>query len=357
MPFYQNLKVKNKDGSENPTDKRTVERLLELRKEVKKQGIPERTLNKTLLLATWNIRDFDKPIFGSRLQESYYYIAEIISHFDIVAIQEVYKDLTGLNNLMRILGSEWNYLFSDVTEGNQGNDECMAFVYDTRKVRFGGLAGEMVLPPNPDGTPASQIWRTPMICGFRAEWAKFMLCSVHILWGKGSGDSPPDRVAEIEKVAQFLKRRTEDETAWARKLILVGDFNIAKNTDPTFKPLADAGFKMPDLLKDIHTNALKNKQYDKIVFREKENSLNFLKGGAFDFYEVVYKKSDEVVYEPFMGKSYSVKSDGTARTPKQKSDYYEDWRTHQMSDHLPLWVEFEIDFADEYLEDKLKGEN
>ena len=30
--------------------------------------------------------------------------------------------------------------------------------------------------------------------------------------------------------------------------------------------------------------------------------------------------------------------------------YYHKWRTFQMSDHLPLWVELEIDFSNEYLE-------
>ena len=28
---------------------------------------------------------------------------------------------------------------------------------------------------------------------------------------------------------------------------------------------------------------------------------------------------------------------------------YSAWRTHQMSDHLPMWVELHIDFADDYL--------
>jgi len=29
--------------------------------------------------------------------------------------------------------------------------------------------------------------------------------------------------------------------------------------------------------------------------------------------------------------------------------YYTEWRTFQMSDHLPLWVELKIDFSNEYL--------
>ncbi len=28
---------------------------------------------------------------------------------------------------------------------------------------------------------------------------------------------------------------------------------------------------------------------------------------------------------------------------------YSRWRTHQMSDHLPMWVELHVDFSEEYL--------
>ena len=30
--------------------------------------------------------------------------------------------------------------------------------------------------------------------------------------------------------------------------------------------------------------------------------------------------------------------------------YLKKWRTWQMSDHLPMWIELEIDFSDSYLE-------
>ncbi len=39
------------------------------------------------------------------------------------------------------------YVVSDVTVGTAGNGERLAFLYDRRKVRFDGLAGELVLPP------------------------------------------------------------------------------------------------------------------------------------------------------------------------------------------------------------------
>src|SRR6478609_3086903 len=50
--------------------------------------IPPRSLDKTMRLATWNIREFDSPAYGDRIDDAYYFIAEIISRFDLVAIQE-----------------------------------------------------------------------------------------------------------------------------------------------------------------------------------------------------------------------------------------------------------------------------
>jgi hypothetical protein len=38
---------------------------------------------------------------------------------------------------------------------------------------------------------------------------------------------------------------------------------------------------------------------------------------------------------------------------KDPGTYYRQWRTFQMSDHLPMWVEIGIDFSDAYLERKL----
>jgi len=73
-----------------------------------------------------------------------------------VAIQEVREDLSAIEQLKYILGDEsWDYILTDVTEGRRGNRERMAFLYDAKKVRFGGLAGEIVLPEGRARTGAS----------------------------------------------------------------------------------------------------------------------------------------------------------------------------------------------------------
>ena len=353
MPFYRNIDESTEEGQ------RTLARLLNLRAALDAE-IPKRTFQETLLLATWNIRDFDKPTFDFRLDESIYYIAEIIDRFDIVAVQEVYKDLTGLRRVIDVLGGYWKYVISDVTEGDRGNSERMAFLYDTRKVKFGGLAGELVLPPveNKEGVvePVSQLWRTPMMVGFRSGWTSFILTTVHILWG-GSQANPENRVREIREVAQFLKKRTNDSSSWSRNLILLGDFNIFGTDDETFQQLIDAGFIVPEQLLEHRSNATKIRHYDQIALRPRRQALDLTgKAGVFDYFQHVFQNTEEdkTLYLPHMT-NFEIKTDGTPRSEKSKKNYYQTyWRTHQMSDHLPMWVEFRIDYSDEYLQRKLK---
>ena len=54
-----------------------------------------------------------------------------------------------------------------------------------------------------------------------------------------------------------------------------------------------------------------------------------------------------------MGEAYLRKKDGTERTEQERTSYYKTyWRTYQMSDHLPMWIELKTDFGEEYLKDK-----
>jgi hypothetical protein len=73
---------------------------------------------------------------------------------------------------------------------------------------------------------------------------------------------------------------------------------------------------------------------------------------VFNFYETVFRPEDEPIYAPYMGEAYHTTSSGKPR--EDPSRYYMTyWRTHQMSDHLPMWVELKIDYSDEYLMRKL----
>jgi hypothetical protein len=341
MPFYFALKREPES-----VQKRAAGGLIRLKEALKK--IPKRTIEETVLLATWNIREFDSGKYGARTAECFYYIAEIITHFDLVAIQEVRDDLRALDKLQEILGGWWKYIVTDVTEGTAGNRERMAFLYDSRKVTFGGLAGEVVLPDSKKER-SLQFARTPFLCGFKAGWSKFNLCTVHIYYGKASAVDPR-RVKEIDDLAKFLAKRAADppkqpdrpdgkvtavRNPEAENLVLLGDFNIFNREDVTMQSLLKAGFTVPKELQTVSgSNKDQDRHYDQIAFITRPSRFGTTgNAGVFNFYEYVFRDQDEAEYRPLMG----------------EAKRYNDWRTYQMSDHLLMWIELKIDFAAEYL--------
>jgi hypothetical protein len=317
MPYYAGLRRET-----DIVRKRVAEGLIRLRRTIVDSGVPPKTLDGDVLIASWNIREFDSAKYGGRLVDAFHYIAEIISHFDLVAVQEVRSDLSALDRVIGLLGGWWKYVVTDVTEGASGNGERMAFVYDSRKVAFGGLAGEIVLPAD--------------------------LCTVHIYYGKGV---PLDsrRLEEIRKLAKFLARRakvpaqpagaTLPRTGAPDNLILLGDFNVFAAGDATLKAITDAGFSIPKVLTDRKgSNIAKDKYYDQIAIWRGRRFDATDRGGVLDYYDAVYRAEDEGGY------AGEIKATKSGKLPK-----FSDWRTYQMSDHLVLWAAFKVDFADDYI--------
>ena len=332
------------------------------------RSVPSKNATDTLLLATWNLKEFEGGKNDKRTAESYWYIAEIVSHFDLVAIQEVGAHLGALRKLQSRLGRTWKFVVSDVTEGSAGNQERLAFLFDRRKIRFSGVAGEIVIPPIEDKkgktiAPANQLVRTPTIVGFEAGWFRFMLSTVHIIWGQAVAEYP-NRVAEIKALAEFLKERTEDSTSWSRNLILLGDFNIfdADPANAAFNAITQNGFQIPQALQNIPpTNVGKKPRfYDQIALKVRPNNLSPTgRGGVFDYFNLIYKNADYQAYVPAMmdgraeddpGNPLVFDTRGNVRTDKQRRAYYRNhWRRRQMSDHLMMWLELRTDYGEEYL--------
>lgn len=360
MPFYRPLAryAKSHYPFDRPIDPaarvRTAEGLLRLRDQFERE-VPGRTLNDTLLLATWNIREFDAGTKSDRrLPESYYYIAEILSHFDLIAVQEVREDLAPLDRVISILGPWWKYIVTDVTYGRKGggNGERMAFIHDTRKVAFAGLAGEVVLPEEKTAKGSRQLARTPFLCGFKAHWSRFNLCTVHLYYGESKPDDPR-RVQEVVDLAGLLQQyvagppsEQPGKPKTRENLILLGDFNIFTRKDKQMKALNDAGFQVPpELIKLPGSNLDRSKFYDQIAFQVSPDRFETTgRAGVFDFYQSVFRDQDEASSAALMS------PDRAAGYKAGKRGYsYRDWKSFQMSDHLVLWVELRIDFGHEYL--------
>ena len=205
-----------------------------------------------------------------------------------------------------------------------------------------------------DLEPAKQLARTPFLVGFGIDWFRCTICTTHVLYGEDDPENP-ERLEEIRTLATFLADRAKEEHAWAKKMILLGDFNIYDTTDLTLKSITDAGFTIPEQLKGHPSNAQKTKHYDQIAFiaPDLKDRLQLYEAGVFDFYEHVYRADDEGSYAEAMGEAYLRKDDGTERTQLGRTTYYRTyWRTFQMSDHLPMWIRLGTDFGDEFLRRK-----
>ena len=299
------------------TSKHTAQvarRLLDLREGLRQQ-ITEKDNVGELKIATWNLMHFGGGGGYKRSTESLQYIAEIIDHFDLVSIQEVKRDLKQLKTLLKdFLGEDWDYVVSDTTEGDAGNDERMAVLYRKERVRFSRVAGEIVLPPikTKAGTVhPRQLARTPYYLGFQAGWFKFKLCSVHIHYGAKGGEHRDLRIEEIDRLAKQLKTRSDDErkreqrfarskgwdtTPSAANYILLGDFNIHKGS-ASKSALTDNGFDIPDDIDELETNTgTSGEPFDQIAVRIKDTRFKQGAGGVFDYREFVYLEEDSDFY-------------------------------------------------------------
>jgi endonuclease/exonuclease/phosphatase family metal-dependent hydrolase len=293
--------------------------------------IPSKALDKNLLIATWNLRAFgdltekwkaesgDSP---KRDLHALRCIAEIVSRFDVIAIQEAKANLKSLRHMLKVLGSSWAFILSDVTKGAPGNGERLAFVFDTRRVRLSGLACELVVPQEKlsefsQDNLDRQFARTPYAVSFCSGNKTFILVTLHVIYGKKS----KDRVPELKAISGWLAEWAKDINAWGHNLIALGDFNIDRHGDKLYDAFVSTGLYIPDdmnkIPRTIFGSKEKNKFYDQISWFTGEDgipalSLQYLRGGSFDFTGTALKS--------------------LGLTKNQLS-----WR---ISDHYPLWAEF-----------------
>ena len=295
--------------------------------------IPPKRLDDNLLVATWNIRHFggltdkwqseqdDSP---KRDLHALRCIAEIVSRFDVVAIQEVKDNIKALRHMLKVLGPHWGLIMTDVTLGKAGNAERMAYVFDARRVKASGLAGELVVPPEwlegsgiTPGALTRQFVRTPYAVSFLASGFTFILVTLHVIYGQ----SAAGRTGELQGIADWLADWAGREKSWGHNLIALGDFNIDRKGDANFDAFTSTGLRAPQALDAVPRTIFASggsKFYDQIAWFTGEGdapmlSLNYTgRGGTFDFTQAALRTR--------------------GLTTNQLS-----WR---ISDHYPLWVEF-----------------
>ena len=288
------------------------------------RAIPAKAANR-LLLATWNIANLG---LQDRVPGAYKLIAEMIGWFDLIAVQEVNDNLAGLRALQTNLPAKYRCLFSDVG----GNNERLAYIYDTSKVRLLEKIGEVAVDPTDlkhIKLPGVQekfegFDRNPYIAAFRAGKFTFQLVNVHLYFGKESKrESIERRSLEAYTVGRWADLRSKSKFAYAKDIIVLGDFNLPKTQagDPIYDALIKRGLFLPQHSTEIGSSIASDNHYDQVAFHPSETKDDFTGNtGVFDFDGALFRKLWET------------------HTALQ---FFAFMRYH-LSDHRILWSEFKI---------------
>jgi hypothetical protein len=296
-------------------------------------GVPPKRPG-NLLIGTWNVRAFgdittkwnsgpkDSP---KRNLADVAAIAEIVSRFDVCAIQETRESLVGLRTMLDRLGADWSFIVTDVGDGGPANGERLAFIHDRNRVKSSGLAGELVFPEEwfgkaDRGMLRRQFARTPYAVSFAAGDEAFTLVTLHVLFG----DSPADRTPELAAIARWLGERAHKGGDFNHNMLALGDFNIDRRDDPNWIAFTEngKGLTAPD-------------------------ELNFLSRTIFDDEKKESTFFDQIAWFTRAGKEqltlrYNHSAGRFKWTDFVLTDMAKTPKSWHISDHYPLWCEFEL---------------
>ncbi len=287
------------------------------------RAIPQRSPT-TLLVATWNIANFGGQ---QRRSQDKALIAEMLSWFDIIAIQETKDNFGDLMDVQHGLGGGYRVLMSDPA----GNDERMAFLYDSAKLTLLEKVGEVAVPPKDLAKvklPGVKLAfngfdRNPYVGTWQAGNPSFLLANCHLFYGSEKKPSVQRRSLETFAVARWAELREKSPFAFTRHIIALGDLNMpmAVPGDPIFDALTAKGLTLPGHSTKVASSVVSDAQYDQIAFFPAATQARFTgQKGVFDFDAVVFR-------------------DLWAQSQKNFKAYVK----YYLSDHRPMWVELRTD--------------
>jgi endonuclease/exonuclease/phosphatase family metal-dependent hydrolase len=287
------------------------------------RGIPQKSAA-TLLAATWNLTNFG---LQERTDDDLALMAEMISWFDLVAVQEIADSLDHLRALMRHLPETYHVVLSDIG----GNDEREGFLYDSSKVERLELAAEVAVPPSDHryirmkGVSGSfqGFDRNPYAAAFRAGNLEFTAVSAHLFFGSNTYYNEDRRALEAYALARWADQRHKSAGAYSRNILVMGDLNLTIRDDSSnvYNALKQKGLILPEHSTSMGSSLSGKRHYDQVAFHAGGmQELYTGNSGVFDFDR-----------EPFFAEAWSV-----------GEDYFYTAVKHHIADHRPLWTEFRI---------------
>ncbi|MEJ2620015.1 MAG: endonuclease/exonuclease/phosphatase family protein [Candidatus Thiodiazotropha sp.] len=286
-----------------------------------RREIPHKAPNR-LLAATWNLTNFGVQ---KRTDDDLALMAEIISWFDLVAIQEVADELTDLCTLVDHLPVGYHVILSDIG----GNQERSGFIYNSQKVARLELAAEIAVPPSDHryirmrGVSGAYkgFDRNPYVVAFKAEGLEFTAVCAHLYFGSHTYYDEDRRALEAYALARWADKRNRASGAYSQNILVMGDLNlpIRDNTSSVYKALKAKRLILPQHSTTMGSNLAGDKDYDQVAFHAGAMKEAYQgNSGVFDFDR-----------DPFFRAAWDV-----------SREYFDKAIKYHIADHRPLWVEF-----------------
>lgn len=216
-------------------------------------AVPPKLLDRNLLIATWRWPMVFRlaPVWisqeganGERDLRAVHLLAEVVRHFDVIAIQGVMANAPTVLAVMDLLGPDWAFLMTGLSR-EKTYRERTAIIFDTRKVLPQGLAGQIVLPQqgkresDDDDILSEQFFRPPFFAGFRCLSTSFTLVNQHIVFG-----TEPERVREIQALGRWVSE-VRAGAYWEGNLVVVGQLQLLRDGSAVHKAFTRAGLRLP----------------------------------------------------------------------------------------------------------------
>lgn len=266
-------------------------------------GLPQ-WRDDSIVIGSFNIRKLGA--IAKRSPQSWEFLKNTIKRFDLVAIQEVMDDLSGLEYLLSLLGDDYGMVVSDVTgakPGSSGNAERLGFLFNWKRVKRTALASDITFDRSEivsnlynNRTAFSQAWinhtnklaawkekvvekkaqgkrppakppielprfvsfiRQPHCVSFRisgkdnAKPFEFLVVNAHLLYGKNKHE----REWEFKALLEWLTIRAKYvDRLYHPNILLLGDCNLDFDSVPFMREDIDS------FLKGLNGSVLKSKK-------------------------------------------------------------------------------------------------
>ena len=266
-------------------------------------GLPK-SREDAVIIGSFNIRKLGG--IKKRTDQSWNFLTKTLSQFDLIAVQEVMDDLSGLEHLCSLLGENYAMIVSDITgakPGSAGSAERLGYLFNWKKIQRTALASDIsfdrseivnklyqhrelfndafdvysdkyeqwqqksierkALGKRATAKPSKVLpeflsfIRQPHCVSFRISGAaeekpfEFIVVNAHLLYGTNKRE----REWEFKALIEWLSLRAKyADKLYHPNLLLLGDCNLDFDSVPAMKE------NIETLLKSLNKTVLKSKK-------------------------------------------------------------------------------------------------